>query len=133
MLDLVAACDVYVSLHRSEGLGLSIAEAMAQGKPVIATNWSGNTDFMTPTTSFPVGYELVELTEDVGAYRAGQLWAEPSVDDAARLMRLVYDDRALAHARGQAARRHIEERYSEARVGERMRQRLTVVSAALAA
>ena len=72
MLDLVAACDVYVSLHRSEGLGLSIAEAMAHGKPVIATGWSGNTDFMTPDNSFPVSYELVELTEDVGAYRPGR-------------------------------------------------------------
>jgi glycosyltransferase involved in cell wall biosynthesis len=132
MLDLVAACDVYVSLHRSEGLGLSIAEAMAHGKPVIATNWSGNTDFMTPQTSFPVGYELVELTEDVGAYRAGQIWAEPSVDDAARLMRLVYDDRTLGEERGLAAQRHIEMHYSEVSVGRRMGDRLTLISAALA-
>ncbi len=132
MLDLMAACDVYVSLHRSEGLGLSIAEAMANARPVIATNWSGNTDFMTPETSFPVGYELVELTEDVGPYRAGQLWAEPSIDDAARLMRLVYDDRALADERGQAAQRRIQEHFSEARVGQRMRERLTLISASLA-
>jgi hypothetical protein len=132
MLDLVAACDVYVSLHRSEGLGLSIAEAMAYARPVIATGWSGNTDFMTRDTSFPVRYELVELTEDLGAYRAGQVWAEPSVDDAARLMRLVYDDRALARERGEAAQRRIQEHYSEMQIGERMRERLTRISAALA-
>jgi glycosyltransferase involved in cell wall biosynthesis len=132
MLDLVAGCDVYVSLHRSEGLGLSIAEAMAHGKPVIATGWSGNTDFMTPATSFPVGYELVELTQDVGPYRAGQVWAEPSVEDAARLMRLTFVNRALARERGRAAQRHIEQNYSAGRVGELVRERLTVVSTALA-
>jgi glycosyltransferase involved in cell wall biosynthesis len=132
LLDLVAASDVYVSLHRSEGLGLSIAEAMAHSKPVISTGWSGNTDFTTPANSFPVAYELVELAEDVGRYRAGQVWAEPSVDDAARLMRLVYDDRAVATERGRAAQRHIEQHYSATCVGEQMRERLTVISAALA-
>jgi hypothetical protein len=132
MLDLVAACDVYVSLHRSEGLGLSIAEAMAHAKPVIATGWSGNTDFMTPANSFPVGYELIELVEDVGPYRAGQVWAEPSIDDAARLMRLVYEDRALARERGRAAQQHLEQHHSATRVGERIRARLAAVSAALA-
>ena len=50
----MAACDAYVSLHRSEGTGLTITDAMALGKPVIATGWSGNMDFMNVANSFPV-------------------------------------------------------------------------------
>src|SRR5262249_55488297 len=76
--DLMAACDAYVSLHRAEGIGLTIADAMALGKPVIATDWSGNTDFMDVSNSFPVTYRLAELDGNVGPYPAGYVWAEPS-------------------------------------------------------
>jgi glycosyltransferase involved in cell wall biosynthesis len=126
--DLMAACDAYVSLHRSEGLGLTIAEAMAQGKPVIATDWSGNVDFMNVSNSFPVAYELVELTEDIGPYAAGEVWAEPSVEHAAELMRAVFDDRALARARGEAGRREIEMNFSVERVGGIIEQRLAMIA-----
>ena len=87
----MSSCDAYVSLHRSEGIGLTIAEAMGLGKPVIATGWSGNTDFMDVSNAFPVGYRLVELEENVGPYHAGEVWAEPSVEHAAELMRFVVD------------------------------------------
>jgi len=129
MRDLMSACDAYVSLHHSEGLGLTMADAMARGKPVIATDWSGNTDFMNTTNSFPVPYQLVELTEDAGPYRAGSVWAEPDLDEAVRLMRLVHDDRTLAQSRGQAAQRDLEERYSEQAVGEVLQQRLALAVA----
>jgi glycosyltransferase involved in cell wall biosynthesis/SAM-dependent methyltransferase len=132
MRDLLAACDAFVSLHRAEGLGLLMAEAMSNAKPVIATAYSGNTDYMTPSNSFLVGYELVELTEDLGPYRAGQTWAEPSVDDAARFMRQLYEDRELGSARGRLAQEHIEQHFSAARVGEVIRQRLAVVSRVVA-
>jgi SAM-dependent methyltransferase len=131
MRDLLAACDVFVSLHRSEGLGLLMAEAMANGKPVIATGYSGNTEFMTTSNSFLVGYELVELAEDFGPYRAGQRWAEPSIDEAARFMRQLYDDRELGPARGRLAQHHIEQNFSAERVGEAVRQRLAVASTVL--
>jgi glycosyltransferase involved in cell wall biosynthesis/SAM-dependent methyltransferase len=130
--DLMAAADAFVSLHRAEGLGLLMAEAMAQGKPVIATGWSGNTDFMTPSNSFLVGYELVELDHDVGPYRAGQVWAEPSVDEAARFMRRLYEDPELARTRGRIAQRDIEQHFSAERVGAAIRQRLAVASTVLA-
>jgi glycosyltransferase involved in cell wall biosynthesis len=129
MRDLMQACDAYVSLHHSEGLGLTIADAMALGKPVIATGWSGNADFMSDANSFPVPYTLVELTEDAGPYRAGAVWAEPDVAEAVRLMRLVHDDRDLANARGQAAKRDLDERYSERAVGEALQQRLAMAVA----
>ena len=68
----MSSCDAYVSLHRSEGIGLTIAEAMGLGKPVIATGWSGNTDFMDVSNAFPVGYRLVEIEENVGPYHGGR-------------------------------------------------------------
>jgi hypothetical protein len=64
---------------------------MGLGKPVIATGWSGNTDFMDVSNAFPVGYRLVALEENVGPYHAGEVWAEPSVEHAAELMRFVVD------------------------------------------
>ena len=66
---LIAACNCYVSLHRSEGLGLTIAEAMMLGKPTIATAYSGNLDFMDEDNSLLVGYDLVEIESDAGPLR----------------------------------------------------------------
>jgi Glycosyl transferases group 1 len=126
--NLMAACDAYVSLHRSEGTGLTITDAMALGKPVIASSWSGNMDFMNVSNSFPVRYELVELRENVGPYRAGEVWADPSVEHAAEQMRRVFEDREEARIRGEVARREIETNYSEEKVGELVRQRLEVIS-----
>jgi glycosyltransferase involved in cell wall biosynthesis len=126
--DLMAACDAYVSLHRSEGTGLTITDAMALGKPVIATSWSGNMDFMDVSNSFPVRYDLVELQRTVGPYRAGEIWADPSVEHAAELMRCVFEDREEARSRGRAARREIEANYSEEMVADLIRQRLEVIA-----
>ena len=126
--DLMAACDAYVSLHRAEGTGLTVSDAMALGKPVVATGWSGNTDFMTVANSFPVAYELVPLAGNVGPYQAGELWAEPSVEHAAELMRRVFEDRQLGVERGRAARRTIEAEFSAAAVGRLIRQRLDAIA-----
>jgi glycosyltransferase involved in cell wall biosynthesis len=126
--DLMAACDAYVSLHRSEGTGLTMTDAMALGKPVIATSWSGNVDFMDISNSFPVRYKLVELQENIGPYRAGEIWADPSVEHAAEMMRLVFEDREEAWARGRAARREIETNYSEERVASLVQHRLEVIA-----
>lgn len=95
-LSLMKSCDCYVSLHRSEGVGLGMAEAMCLGKPVIATGWSGNMDFMNHGNSFLVDSKLVELAEDSGPYGKGSTWAEPSLDHAAELMRRVFKDREAA-------------------------------------
>jgi glycosyltransferase involved in cell wall biosynthesis len=126
--DLMAACDAYVSLHRAEGIGLTMAEAMALGKPVIATDWSGNTDFMDASNSFPVRYELTEIERNVGPYQAGETWAEPSVDHAAELMRFVVDHPSEARARGQQGRLALSRDYSEQSIAELLQRRLSVIA-----
>lgn len=89
-LGLIDACDCYISLHRSEGLGLPLAEAMLLGKPAIATAWSGNVDFMSVANSYPVSYRLVLNETECGPYKVGEMWAEADVEHASRLMREVH-------------------------------------------
>ncbi len=121
---LLAACDGLVSLHRSEGFGLILAESMYLGKPVVATGWSGNMDFMDTANSCPVGYDLVTLDRTYGYYRAGQQWAEPDIDHAAHLMRRVVDDAEYRSHVGARARATIRSRFSPKAAGLRYRQRL---------
>ncbi|CAB4921439.1 unannotated protein [freshwater metagenome] len=97
---LMASCDCYVSLHRCEGLGLTIAEAMYLGKPVIATGYSGNMDYMTAANSLAVDFTMIPVGEGAWPYPADGEWAEPDVEHAARLMRQVFDDPQAAAALG---------------------------------
>lgn len=103
LFGLVNASDCYVSLHRAEGFGLTMAEAMRLGKPVIATNYSGNVDFMTPDNSYLVDYRVVALTRDFGPYLRGSVWAEPDLDQAARFMRRIVEQPEEAAAKGRRA------------------------------
>lgn len=125
---LESACDCLVSLHRSEGFGLAIAEAMYLGKPVIATGWSAPSEYLNPENGLPVRYTLVELGENHGPYAKGSTWAEPDVAHAAGLMRWVAAHRSEAAALGAAARRTMEGRFSPAAVGARYRRRLETIA-----
>jgi glycosyltransferase involved in cell wall biosynthesis len=99
---LTACADIVLSLHRGEGFGLVLAEAMLLGKPVVATGWSGNTDFMDGTNAALVGYRLVPARDDRSVYRG--LWAEPDVAEAAALLRTLADDAAARRDLGERAR-----------------------------
>jgi glycosyltransferase involved in cell wall biosynthesis len=126
---LMAGCDCYVSLHRSEGFGLTMAEAMAIGKPVIATAYSGNVDFMNPQNSLLVDYELTRVGAGVEIYPAEAEWADPDLDQAAALMRQVYEDPERARALGARAREDIVRTLSPQTTGAAMRARLEELAA----
>lgn len=100
---LQACCDAYVSLHRAEGLGLGLAECMSLGKPVIATGWSGNLEFMSGDDALLVDYRLVPVPTGAYPFSDGQLWAEPDIEHAAALMSRLANDQAGAAALGAAA------------------------------
>jgi FkbM family methyltransferase len=128
---LLNAADCYVSLHRSEGLGLGLAECMYLGKPVVATRYSGNLDFMTDENSCLVDYSLVSVrpNEYLHASTNEFQWAEPNVDCAAGLMRRVYQEREFRQGIGARASADIRDAFSPQRVGQRMRERLIQVGA----
>jgi len=125
--DLQNSCDAFISLHRAEGFGLILAECMAKGKPVIATHWSGNVDFMDENNSFPVRFDLVPIEESQGPYSAGQTWAEPNLDHAVSQMEKIVDDPTEANRRGNLARSFIEEHLSPTTVGGKYNERLLAI------
>jgi glycosyltransferase involved in cell wall biosynthesis len=126
---LLASCDCYVSLHRSEGFGLTCAEAMLLGKPVIATGYSGAADFMDPGHSLPVGWTLMPIGPGNEPYPADGEWADPDLDEAAAHMRAVAQDPALRRELGERARAFIEREHSPQAAGAAIRARLEVVAA----
>jgi glycosyltransferase involved in cell wall biosynthesis/SAM-dependent methyltransferase len=126
---MFAGCDCYVSLHRSEGFGNTLAEAMYLGKPVIATGYSGNMEFMTPQNSYPVTYTLRPVGDDAGPYPASGEWAEPDVGHAARLMRHVFEDQREAGERGRRAAEDIRRNHSAEVAGRAMAARIRRVRA----
>ena len=124
VLALLASIDCYVSLHRSEGFGLGMAESMHLGKPVIATAFSGNADFLTAKTGFPIPFIMRSVEEGEYPFHAGNLWAEPDINIAAETMQLVASranevrDKAL---QGQA---YIRQHYGPKTVGGLVAARL---------
>ncbi len=130
VIALMQTCDAYVSLHRSEGYGLTMLEAMLLGKPVIATGYSGNLDFMTPETGLLVDYDLVTLERAVGPYEIGTQWAEPSIRHAAECMQKVRADLDWSRAMGQRAKVDLETRLSYKLAGQRMAARLAEINKA---
>ncbi|MBX3400269.1 MAG: glycosyltransferase family 4 protein [Gemmataceae bacterium] len=128
LLAFLDSTDCGVSLHRSEGFGLTCAESMLLGKPVIATGYSGNLDFMTSENSYLVDYRLVELTEDIDPYPKGSVWAEPSVEHTAELMRRVFENREEARRKGERAKLELRESLSIKAAGARMRSRLEAIA-----
>jgi glycosyltransferase involved in cell wall biosynthesis len=105
MSQLFADCDVLLSLHRSEGFGLTLAEAMLHGLPVVATCWSGEADFLTRDIGFPVSHGFIAAHDPQGTYDLpGQRWADPSLDEAADALRRLRADPALRRGLGKSAR-----------------------------
>lgn len=126
-LALIAACDAVISLHRSEGLGLLISEAMVLGKPVIATDYSATTELVSGETGYPVDYRLVGVKPDEYPFHEGQKWAEPDVDHAALQMRAVLAGGPDVAGKIAAARHHIRSEYGKDAVARRQIERLRLI------
>jgi glycosyltransferase involved in cell wall biosynthesis len=124
IIGLMDVCDAFVSLHRSEGIGLSIAQSMLLGKPVIATNYSGNKDFTRPDNSCLVDYKLIEVKKDEYPLSKGQVWADPNVDQAANYMRRLVEDDSYRNTVAEAGRLYIRTNHNSEIVGRNYLSRL---------
>ncbi len=130
---MMRSCDCYVSPHRSEGLGLTVAEAMFHGKPVIATGYAGVEDFMTPENSYAIPYTMVPIGRGADPYPPDGTWAEPDVGELARLMRHVFEQPEEAASRAERAAHDMRVRFSAEAAGNVMRSRLDHIAARLRA
>lgn len=128
MKNLIRCCDCFISLHRSEGFGRGLAEAMYLGKPVIGTAYSGNMDYMTEENSCPVSYTLVKVKEGEYPHAEGQVWAEPDIDEAVSWMLKLIDDPQFGAEIGKKASRTIRVYFSYRAMGLRYLLRLKEIS-----
>jgi glycosyltransferase involved in cell wall biosynthesis len=129
VLALMNSADCYISLHRSEGLGLGMVESLMMGKPVIGTDYSGNQDFLTEVTGYPVQAGRTLVGNSNKEYPAGSVWAEPDVIHAAERIRWILDQPEEARAKGDLAREVITKQFQFRTFGERIRARLNQSSA----
>jgi glycosyltransferase involved in cell wall biosynthesis len=127
--NLIRCCDAFVSLHRSEGYGLGLAEAMHLGLPVIGTGYSGNMDFMTPDNSIVVGYRMVAVPPGAYPHAENQFWAEPDLNEATAGMLGLIDDPEAGRALGRRGSRSMRVGFSNRAAGLRYAQRLTEITA----
>jgi glycosyltransferase involved in cell wall biosynthesis len=124
---MIDACDCYVSLHRSEGFGLTVAEAMLLSKPVIATRYGGTLEFTTDVNAYLVDWTPVAVGEDAHPYPATGVWADPDIEQAAELMREVFADPGAARARAAIGCGQVQEQHAPSVAGQVIRSRLRTI------
>ncbi|WP_395646259.1 glycosyltransferase family 4 protein [Terricaulis sp.] len=125
--NLVRASDCFISLHRSEGFGRGLAEAMALGVPALGTGYSGNLDFMNAENSWLVDYDLVPVGKNEYPHGAGQHWADPKLATAVAMMEQIWLDHATARKKADKARRDLACHFSPRAIGLRYIERLEQV------
>jgi glycosyltransferase involved in cell wall biosynthesis len=128
VLGLIQSCNCYVSLHRAEGFGLGMVEAMNFGKAVIGTGFSGSTDFLSEQTGFPVSYELRPIQPNEYTWAEGQSWAEPNHQKAIELLKLVFENPQLGTKKGDNARAFVRQRYGKDVVGATIEARIAEIA-----
>lgn len=124
VLGLMQACDAYLSLHRSEGFGRTIAEAMLLGKPVVATGWSGSNEVVRPDTAIAVKASPRPIAAGEYPWGEGTYWADPDLDHAAWGLRALFGDATLRARLGAAGQAHVRLHHNAGTVGRRYRERL---------
>ena len=128
-IGLLKNCDAYISMHRCEGFGLTMAEAMYLGKPTIATGYSGNTDFMNVSNSYLIDFSMVK--DDIGYIKKSEWWAEPDINDAAEKMKEVYNNYKAALLKGKKASEFIKKNLSPDIIGSQMKNRIEIINTKL--
>ena len=123
--EMTAAHDVFMSLHRSEGLGLGCAEALAAGKAVVATDYGGSTEFINDQTGYPVQWSRIDVGPDDYILAENSTWADPSVDHAAVVLRAIYDDPLQAREKARKGFQNLVDNHSCEAAGRRMVNILT--------
>lgn len=121
---LIQLCDVYVSLHRSEGYGLVLAEAMLLGTPTIATAYSSNVEFQTETSACLVKYKLKKIGKDIIPYHASDVWAEPDISDASNYMKRLYSDSEFYRSIKAEGLKTIQEKTDMSRIQNIIQERM---------
>ena len=121
---LIKAVDVFVSLHRAEGFGLVLAEAMIVGTPTIATNWSANTEFACSDAACLVDYKMIEIDRDIPPYKKGYHWADADIAQAAGFMRRLYEDEEFYQNIADNAKRYVASRLNMERSTGIVKERL---------
>lgn len=124
---LIKVVDVYVSLHRAEGFGLVLAEAMCVGTPVIATNWSANTEFMNHDVACMVEFQMIAIPEGVPPFPKGFQWADADVSDAAQYMRKLYEDHDYYQGIRNRAMEYIQDKLSVHTIAEQVKKRVSEI------
>lgn len=121
---LIKAVDVFVSLHRAEGFGLVLAEAMIVGTPTIATNWSANTEFACDDAACMVDYKIIEIDRDIPPYKKGYHWADADIAQAAGFMKRLYEDEEFYRSIANNAKRYVASRLNMERSTGIVKERL---------
>lgn len=124
---LINCCDSFISLHRAEGFGLVIAEAMGLGKPVVATGFSGNMDYMNEHNSCMVDFESVVVGKGNFPFSAKDKWAKPDISGASEFMVKLTQDKLFYQAISERAKQTMQDRFNTKTVSDKVRDRIAKV------
>jgi|694.fasta_scaffold17871_5 glycosyltransferase involved in cell wall biosynthesis len=125
--NIIKGCDSYVSLHRSEGFGLTMAEAMFFSKPVIATGYSGNLEFMNNENSFLVNYTTCKVDSKIINYDKNTIWSDPDIEHMSKLMKIVKENSASVKEIAKKGNETILNEFSTIKIGNEIKTRLELI------